>query len=159
MATNEQLTCVVSGSFSKFKPEIDALHEEFLDHGIKIIAPDKGWTGVEFARSKIIFPAGFRPLPSERGMTPAEIEQEFLRCLGRAHFLYLHNQDGYLGNSAYFELGNAIAATKPVYAKEQLVYETEFEDLSQWISIRNYVRLVPLPEIAEDYHQLMVRSS
>jgi len=159
MATSERLTCVISGSFSKFKPEIDSLHSEFGDNDIDVLAPDKGWVAADYVRSKVIFPSGFRALPSERGMSPKEIEEQFLRCLGRAHFLYLHNQDGYLGNSAYFELGNAMAAQKPVYARQELEYDPDFEDLREWLAVKKYVRVVPIPQISEDFYQSTATAS
>jgi len=156
----DRLTCVISGSFEKFKPEIDNLHSEFQDQGIDVLAPDKGWSGVDYARSKIIFPQGFRPLPTERGMTPGEIEEEFLRSLARASFLYLFNQDGYIGNSAAFEMGNAIGSNKPIYAHQPLQYENlDFEDLSHWMLLKNYVRCVPVGEISEDFHKHLVKAA
>jgi hypothetical protein len=38
---SELLTTAISGSF-KFKPEIDALHDEFADAGVNVLEPSKG---------------------------------------------------------------------------------------------------------------------
>lgn len=111
------IKCVVSGSFSKFKPEIDRTIEEFRDLGIEVLAPQKGWLYIP--PSKIVTPKDlkFRPLPSETHMSIREIEDGFLENLAIAHFQYVENQNGYVGESVCFEIGFALAYRKPIFAR------------------------------------------
>lgn len=147
---DEKLTCVISGSF-KFKPEIDELYEELEDNGIKVLAPDKGWLYTSSHRAKILYPDGFRSLPSERGMSPAEVEYEFLRHLGNASLLYLFNEEGYIGNMAAFELGHAFSLNKPVYARQSIQAEQfAIENIALYLTLKDYVRAVHIPGIRED---------
>lgn len=115
MKENELSTCI-SGSF-KFKPEIDRLIEEFQDLHIRVLAPEKGWLYIPRYR---ISPPKFRPLPSEKGIPIKQIEDDFLRKIKIATFLYVANIGGYLGNSANFEIGFALGNEKPVYASEKI---------------------------------------
>ena len=81
------LKTVISGSF-KFKPEIDQLHEAFSDHGVRVLEPTKGWLWTPTMAYEL---GAVRPLPNERGLTPFEIEERFLRAIDQSHFLYLNN--------------------------------------------------------------------
>lgn len=121
---NPELTCVVSGSF-KFKPEIDTLHEEFRDHNVLVVAPDTGWLYLPKHRIEVVSDSkSFRPLPTERSQDIKEIEDEFLRQMARADFVYIYDQAGYIGLSVAFEIGHALTLRKPIYASEAIDYET-----------------------------------
>ena len=107
----------VAGSF-KFKPEIDALHEEFRDHDVLVLEPTVGWLYRPTADD--LHGGGFRPLPTERGQDIRGVEERFLRAVERADFMYLFNPNGYIGSSTAFEIGYAIACGKPIFSLGQI---------------------------------------
>jgi nucleoside 2-deoxyribosyltransferase len=134
LMSEQQLTACISGSF-KFKPEIDALHEEFADYGVTVLEPTKGWLYVPTQR--LIKPDQFRPLPSEVGMDAFEVEERFLAAVRRADLLYLYNKYQYIGNMAAYEIGFASALKKPVFAAESFSaenFEYEIGKLILWQS-------------------------
>ncbi|MFH1601538.1 MAG: hypothetical protein ABIB61_01120 [Candidatus Shapirobacteria bacterium] len=108
--------CSISGSFDKFKDLIDLTREEFEGLGVVVLAPGKGWLALP--RRGVLPPAkiGFRPLPSEIGMSIKEIEDEFLRSVSASDFLYVVNPDGYIGTTVSLEVGYAVGKGVPVYA-------------------------------------------
>jgi hypothetical protein len=155
--TDEKLSCVISGSF-KFKPEIDEIYDELQDNNIQVRAPEKGW--LYMVRRQIIRleEAGtLRPLPSEKDMPTAMIEQEFIRQLHLSDFVYLANFEDYVGASTAFEIGSVMAGQKPIYTHKPL--DIEFMDKWQdWNPstlelIDKFVRVVPIPEIEADCRQ------
>lgn len=145
---NFDLKACISGSFSKFKPEIDGLIDDFADLGVEILEPTKGYIG---RASIIIADSGdIRPLPDERGMRDRDIEMRFIAALRRSDFLFLYNRDGYIGTSAGLELGFADAWGKPVYALEARVpLELVDLDLSMKAYIEDSITAVPLEELVE----------
>jgi hypothetical protein len=106
------LQTAVAGSF-KFKPEIDALHGEFRDHGVTVLEPTMGWLWSPGMR---VGPSLFRPLPLERDLSIREIEGRFLGAIDKADFLYVYNPEAYMGASTAFEIGYALARETPIYA-------------------------------------------
>lgn len=128
----QEKSVVISGSFRKFKPEIDSAIEEFEELGVRVLAPDKGWLARQSLAVVRLEPQPPRPLPSERGLSPKQIEDRFLAALKRANFHYLMNVDGYLGDMSAFELGHSLAWQKPMYAKEAYDFnQMEMYDLAQ----------------------------
>jgi hypothetical protein len=124
---DSELKCSVSGSFFKFKPEIDLLIDEFRDLGITVIAPDKGWL---YIPRHLIKPGDleFRPLPRERGMSVKQIEDGFLEAVKKSHFLYVANFEGHVGNSMGLEMGFAFGCGVPIFLREPIKSE-ELNDL------------------------------
>ncbi len=120
MTSESELKCVISGSFDKFKPEIDLAIEAFQDLGVTVLAPDTSWLYIP--PTSLITPESkqFRPLPSEIGMNPGEIEDAFLEALKRSHFVYVVNPHGYIGDIVSLEIGFAMAHGIPVYAQEPM---------------------------------------
>lgn len=141
----EQLQTAISGSF-KFKPEIDALHDEFADYGIAVLEPTKGWQPLPFG--SIIMP-DFRPLPVERGMSIDAIEQRFLDAIKKSDFSYVYNPESYIGLSAALEMGFAIGEGKPIYAKETPDFlELSDGDLNQKAYYEKRIAVASIAEIA-----------
>jgi hypothetical protein len=114
MSATQELSCSISGSFRKFKPEIDKLIDDFAELGVHVRAPAKGW----LYKPHIIVAewADFRPLPQEVGLSPRQIEDTFLDAIRRSDFLYLANPEGYMGSSASLEMGFALALGIPVFS-------------------------------------------
>lgn len=123
MTVEKSLETAVSGSF-KFKPEIDALHEEFEDYGVLVLEPSIGWLWLP---RLVTASSQFRPLPSEVGQNIREIEDRFLAAIDQADFLYVYNEESYLGVSTAFEMGYATSRKKPIYAKAPIDF-FEFAD-------------------------------
>ena len=122
-----ELRCCISGSYSKFKPEIDRTIEEFNDHGIKVLAPEKGWLIIPKGLIYRVNKNSFRPLPSERGMSVRQIENSFLENISRSHFLYVDNREGYFGETASLEIGFALAREIPVFFRQKPTALIELE--------------------------------
>lgn len=118
-APERDLTCVISGSF-EFKGEIDRAMEDFRDCGVVVIAPDAGWLYLPPHRVEPADQEGFRPLPTEQGMGPGEVERAFLAKLREADFVYVFNQDSYVGLSTSLEIGYALGLGKPIYSRQPI---------------------------------------
>lgn len=121
MLENE-LKCCVSGSFFKFKPEIDRTIDEFRGLGITVLAPEKGWLFIpnRILRAQYM---EFRPLPKERGMSIRQIEDSFLDKVVQSDFHYVANFEGYVGKSTCMEIGFAMACGVPSFSIEQIKFE------------------------------------
>ena len=138
------LTSVVSGSFKKFKPEIDAAIDRLQGNSVIVLAPDKGWLYVPTMRVCSAADLEFRPLPSERGMEPGQVELDFLEKLKNADFVYLVNPGGYVGISVCLEIGAAMARKIPVYAAEAIR-----ADLDPDLFWARYIRYVKVATVEE----------
>lgn len=103
------LKCVVSGSFSRFKAEIDRTIEEFRDLGVGVLAPDTGGFIKPTHHILTLGQYSFRPLMTEKGMSARQIENSFLNAIKRSDFQYIENPDGYIGNSTALEIGVTLA--------------------------------------------------
>jgi hypothetical protein len=126
--SRRSLRTAISGSF-KFKPEIDALHEAFADYDVMVTAPEKGWLWLP---NRTLVSTPFRPLPSERGLSIRDIEAGFLAKIKEADFLYVYNQESYLGVSTAIEIGYAIGTETPIYAQNDISFlELADGDLAQ----------------------------
>lgn len=148
------LKTAIAGSF-KFKKEIDALHEEFADYGVEVLEPTKGWLFIPTGH--IARPTQFRPLPQERDLPGVrEIEERFLRAVRRSNFLYLFNPEQYLGLSASFEIGYALAKNKPIFAKEPLSLANVEYDLDSWEFMKEAIRVATPEQAAQSFKEIAV---
>jgi hypothetical protein len=146
------ITAVVSGSF-KFKPEIDKTIETLEETGIKVIEPVKGWLILPTSEiSERLRFGQIRPLPTEESLSTKQIEDRFLKALGRANLMYLMNHEGYVGSSVSLEIGYALGRQKPIYALEALDYEAmEINDLSLIKTLDQSVIVLRPEEVAAHY--------
>ena len=144
----KEFRACVSGSFRKFKPEIDLAIEELNDLGVTVLAPDKGWLYIPPQR--ILNPTDyeFRRLPSEEGMSIKEIEDDFLSSVRKSDFLYVVNLEGYIGETVSMEIGFALALDIPVFLQEKM---SQFLDLDErWDEIKHRLKVCTIQEaIAE----------
>jgi hypothetical protein len=133
------------------------LNNELEENGITVLAPDKGWLYAHPHRSRVLYSEGFRPLPTEKNMSPGQVERRFLKSLGQASLVYLHNPEGYLGTMTSMELGFALGDNKPIYAKQPLEPgELALENIELWLVLSRGIKVVPIPEIVADYHATQV---
>lgn len=146
------ITAVVSGSF-KFKPEIDKTIETLEETGVKVLEPTKGWLIMPSSEiAERLLQGQIRPLPTEESLTTRQIEERFLKALGRANLMYLMNREGYVGNSAALEIGYALGQDKPIYALASLNYKAmEIDDLSIRKSLAETVTVLPPEKVAAHY--------
>lgn len=145
MSSERKLNCVISGSFEKFKPEIDQTIDTFTDLGVNVLAPDKGWLYVPHQKRSL----KFRPLKSEIDKTIKEIEDEFLRNLSNSDFLYLVDVGGYVGESSGLELGFAMGSNKPIYAREPI--STLLEINGDWNHILTGIKVLSPEHVIVDF--------
>lgn len=151
----ESLRCCVSGSFDKYKPEIDRAIEELEDHGIQVIQPKKGWL---YKPSVIEKSTSFRPLPNEVGMSPEQVENMFLRAVMDSDFLYVVSVGGYVGRMASFEIGFALGLDLPVFSNEKISIllddGVQFSSLSpnevSWLDHVKNVVVASIPQAVEE---------
>ncbi|MCL4384634.1 hypothetical protein M1116_04215 [Patescibacteria group bacterium] len=141
-----EINVILSGSF-KFKDKIDAARAEFEHYGASVLAPDPGWSASRDPHLQIkAGEPGSHPLPTEIDLSIRQIEDTFLVAISRADLFYLVNPDGYLGNSAAFEVGFALACRRPLYAAEPL---SRFVNIPQ--NIRNQITILPPLETLEHF--------
>ena len=155
MPTPTEITAVVAGSYDKFKPEVDKAIEVLEQTGITVLEPSKGWLIIPTTEMVDRLRHGqIRPLPTEENLTTREIEDRFLRALGKASLMYLFNLNGYVGETGGFELVNALMLGKPIYALEQLNYEAmEIYDLELRQLLNETVTVLPPDEVADHYRR------
>lgn len=102
-----EIFAVVSGSFNKFLPQIQEVANTMVVLGINVLSP-KTFRAVGTLD-------GFVILEGEKG-SPARIERQHLRAIGKSDFLYVVNPEGYIGESVALEIGYALSKGIPIYA-------------------------------------------
>ena len=136
--SRENINCTILGSF-KFKKDIDLVREEFEDHGVKVLAPEKGQVYSPPLVRHIQIANSFRPLPSERHHPIKMVEDTFLRAITMSDFTYLVDIDGYIGNVVSMEMGFVIARDIPLYASNAV--DTRLDPDPDW---QFQVRKIPV---------------
>ena len=141
----DDLKASISGSFDKFKPEIDLAIDEMTDLGVTVLSPEKGW--LYKPPQRIYNPSDdkFRPLPSEKGIGPKEIEDEFLASVKKSDFLYVINLTGYVGETVCLEIGYAIAKKVPVFLKEE-ISPLIMESSEAWLEIKPKLKVCSIKD-------------
>lgn len=113
-----EICCVISGSFTKAKPQIDRARECFESYHIKVLSPDVG--GLYKPSISLVWSEGAYPLRSEQGISEVEAKKRHLLAIQGAKFLYICAPDGYIGDHVSFELGVAIGFELPIYSDEPI---------------------------------------
>ena len=136
---------MVSGSFAKFKPEIDRAIDQLTDLGVMVLAPDKGW--LYKPPTRLYFPEDkqFRPLPSEVGMSVRQIEDSFLLALSRSDFVYVVNPGGHVGETVSMEMGFALALGIPVYLQEPVDLSLDLDPV--WQETMKSLEVIPIEKL------------
>lgn len=148
---SEKLETAISGSF-KFKPETDAIIDEFRDYNVTVLEPTKGWLYVPLG---ISIEDGWRPLPSERGLDISEVEDNFLAAIYRSDFLYVNNEESYVGETTALEIGYALARKKLIFCRNQITLENMDGDLIPYYFLRGSVLIASPKEAAETFSNLI----
>jgi len=151
MNKENELSCVVSGSIRKFKPEIDTTIDEFTALGVRVLSPEKGWILKPQWRIVTLEDSQFRRLPGEKGMSIREIEDHFLKCLAGSHFVYIENPEGYAGIIVSMETGFAMALGKPVYSRYPISSELDPDPL--WKQRISQVQVLTPEQVVMEYHK------
>jgi hypothetical protein len=144
---SERLETAISGSF-KFKPEIDALIDEFAEYNVTVLEPSKGWLYIP--RRHLVRAQTITPLPAEKGLGPREIEDRFLRAVERSDFLYVYNPEQYIGTSTAFEIGFALGLNVPIFLEREISLENIELNLDLYTRLKQQAR-VASPMEAVDY--------
>lgn len=142
------LRCVVSGSFFKFKTEIDRTIDNLTDIGITVLAPDKGWLYKPPTRLYSLQDRQFRPLPTEQGMSLRQIEDGFLEALSNSDFMYIVNPGGYLGSVVSLEIGFAMALGIPIYSQEPV--SPDLDSNPEWKATISQIKVRSVQEAAKE---------
>ena len=140
--SESRLQTAISGSF-KFKPEIDELIDQCADMGVDVLEPTKGWL---WTPGMDVAPSSFRPLPAERGIGIAQVENRFLRAITKADFLYVYTQGQYVGASTCLEVGFALGIEKPIYTSEPIAHVLAEGDLEHLIYLENRLVVAGIAE-------------
>ncbi len=134
------LKTVLSGSFRRDPEGLRKAYEALLKAGCEILSPSHLKLGKERA--------GFVFLEGQENQEPKKIEDAHLQAITKADFVWLHCPEGYIGNSASFEIGFAQACGIPVFAS------TRPSDAT----LGGYVTLVgSVSEVVEFHRNLPVR--
>lgn len=115
MRMNEQIRCVIHGSFGKHFAKIQYVAKLFRSVGVEVLAPKLGELTTE--RN------GFALFADEQDKDPRLVELEYLHSLKRLGpngFSYFVNPDGYIGKSASYELGIAQLTNVRCFYMEKL---------------------------------------
>lgn len=106
----------ISGSFRKFYQQITQAMIVFSDRQISVLSP---------AQSKIINPGDeFVVFESDESNDVKTLEDKHLQAIRNSDILYIVNPGGYVGKSAIFEMGYAVALGKPIFATEPIEDQT-----------------------------------
>lgn len=123
-----EICCVISGSFTKAKLEIDRARECFEDYGIKVLSPDRG--RLFYSEPGVHWSRGAYPLLTERSISEIAAKENHIKAITRANFLYVCAPEGYVGVHVGMEIGWTLGRRKPIYVDQ--VIERRFFDDTPW---------------------------
>ncbi len=103
-------TVTISGSYRKHLSAILRAREEFIELGISVLRPTSG---------RVIEDAGNFVRLEGDPEDPRRAADHQLTAIRSSNLLYVVNPGGYIGGSAMFEIGYAIALGLPVVSSEQ----------------------------------------
>jgi NTP pyrophosphatase (non-canonical NTP hydrolase) len=108
-----EIFATVSGSFTKFLPEVSRALDEMAELGIVVLSP-RSITPIRTTNRWQH--DGFILFEGDKG-PPSQIEKRHLQAITRSDFIYLVNPEGYVGVSAALEIGYAFSKGIQVYAQ------------------------------------------
>jgi len=119
------IRCVLSGSFRKDRMALQSAYKELITCGCQVLSPHR----LEFDQQDVLFVRD----EAEAGIPEEIIEKHHLLSIKQSNFVWLHAPGGYLGLSAAFEVGYALANNIPVFASEEITES----------GLRSFVTVVP----------------
>ena len=117
--------CVLSGTYHKDREGLMSTYNELVAYGCQVISPHR----LDFEAEETIFVRDI----AEHNISEEAIENHHLLCIKQSDFVWVHAPNGYVGLSAAFEIGFAVAHNIPVFS---------YTELSESI-FRPFVRVVP----------------
>lgn len=108
-------SCTIVGSFSRFKPQIDATRDMFEASNISVLAPPRGRVAS--------IEKGFKILDTDiaAGISPIQSEATFVSAMAQSDFIYVVAGGGYVGFSGSQEILVAMYIfKKPIFSSETL---------------------------------------
>ena len=103
---------VICSSFRKDPAGLGKLFRELETNGCRILSP----LTLDFTDTE----SEFVTAQNDESYSVQELERYHLRAIRDADFVMLHAPEGYVGTSASFELGYAIALGIPVFGKTKV---------------------------------------
>lgn len=100
---------VICGSFHKDPSGLARLFRELETNGCRVLSP----LTLDFTDQVTEFVTAH----NDESFSVKELERFHLRAIHEADFIAVHAPDGYIGTSASFELGYAVALNKPIFSK------------------------------------------
>lgn len=107
---------VLSGSFRKAPDLLTKDYKALQEANCEILSP----SNVEIVDER----RGFVFMKGEEHRSPKEIEDQHIRAIQNAAFVWFHAPEGYIGLSGAFEVGFAHANGVPVYSDSSVKDET-----------------------------------
>jgi hypothetical protein len=108
--SRERLTATVSGSFRRSMRAVQDAVYTLTDAGVTVLSPAD--PRVVAQTDDFVFVA------SDRVRSIKLVQSRHLEAIAASDFLWVENQEGYLGLSGAMEIGYAIANRVPVFAAE-----------------------------------------
>lgn len=116
---------VLCGSFRRDPAGLQRAYRELITTGCQVLSPHR----LAFVSSDEDFVKDL----AETNLSIREIEQHHLVAISQADFVWLYAPEGYIGVSAAFEIGYAIARQIPVFCNTPVKDET----------MRNFIHTSP----------------
>ncbi|MFZ1300981.1 MAG: hypothetical protein WAQ27_00140 [Candidatus Microsaccharimonas sp.] len=104
--------CVLSGSYRKDRNGLLSAYRELVTNGCQVLSPHR----LDFEEQDVLFVRD----RAEASFSEEVIERHHLLAITQADFVWLHAPKGYIGPSAAFEIGYALAHSIPVYTAEEI---------------------------------------
>lgn len=139
---NTDLKVVVSGSFRKHLNQIRLVINNFRTSGVFILAPETS----EMTSLEKEFVVLVSDDPTKK---PNELENDFLKAIARADFLYVVDVDGYIGYSVASEIAYARLNQIPIIISESIKgFGPEVSEEIQLLLVGSVVSQMPAEQIA-----------
>jgi hypothetical protein len=111
VAQKEFRTVTISGSYRKFIKEINKIKNYFTKHNVEVLSPR--FTKTDNTDTEFVIFDG------EENSSPLELERYHLNSIDNSDVLIVCNPNGYVGASAFIEIGYAHKAGKLIIFSEE----------------------------------------
>jgi nucleoside 2-deoxyribosyltransferase len=121
--SSETTRAVLCGSYRRDQAGLLRAYRELVDTHCQVLSPHT----LDFDDAEFVRDGATEDMPARI------LEDYHLMSIRQADFVWLHAPDGYIGLSAAFEIGYALAHHVPVFTRASLQDE----------NLRNYVEIIP----------------